>query len=88
MEGVLEWMTRIEQATDMRHQSDYEQTMNQFTFNEEMARWVAQNQIGVSRWYQIWARMRQVEEKRDEAWREIYRLDQHRAFLDRHLIRR
>jgi hypothetical protein len=88
MEEVLEWMSRVEQATGKRHLADYEQTLNHFKFNEEMAKWVAQNPIRVTRWSQIWLKMRQIEEKRDQAWEEIYQRDQLRAFLDRHLIRR
>jgi lipopolysaccharide/colanic/teichoic acid biosynthesis glycosyltransferase len=88
MEEVLEWMTRMEQAADKYLLSDYERKMSQFTFNEEMARWIAQNPVGVTRWYQIWGRMREIEEKRDRAWQEIYRMDQFRTLLDWHLIKR
>jgi hypothetical protein len=88
MEEVLEWMNRMERATNMYLLSDYERTMDEFKFNEEMAKWVAQNPVGVGSWQQIWAKMRDAEWKRDQAWLEIYRLDQHREFLNRHLIRR
>jgi hypothetical protein len=88
MEVVLEWMDRLERAVNMYHLADYERTMDEFKFNEEMARWVAQNPVGVERWQRIWTKMRDAEWKRDQAWSEIYRLDQHREFLNRHLVRR
>jgi hypothetical protein len=87
MEEVLKWMTKMEQAADQRRHSNYEQLLSQFTFNEEMAKWVAQSQVGVTRWYAIWGKMKQIEKRREQAWREIYWREQRRALLERHLIR-
>jgi predicted phosphoadenosine phosphosulfate sulfurtransferase len=96
MEEVLEWMSQMEQAAQMYHLSDFDRTtlefhrasMNDEQFKDEMTRWMTQDPLGSARWLRILERMRQVEWRRGQAWRAIYRMDQERGYLDRHLIRR
>jgi hypothetical protein len=81
-------MNQIEHAANLYLLSDFERTMDELKFNEEMARRVSQDPARVARWQRIVELMRQAEAKQEQAWKEIYRMEQRRLFRNRHLIRR
>jgi hypothetical protein len=83
-EEVLNWMRRMERATELYLLSDYDRLITEFyrvrrtdpQFQIQMTRFEGPNSMGATRWQRITSMEARIEWRRNQSWREIRRLDQ------------